>query len=1046
MPRFRCSGKAVWMDLQNWLSKLEAPFFIIGYFNQLEFHEDKLGGDTGKIFGASYFSEWKTRNLLSDIVFKGPKFTWCNNRKGNSCIYERIDKALGSLDWCSFYPSTGITHLPIQCLDHAPIILDTELFGIKKRKSYKVEAWCLDYDECSIVSREWCKTDRGSPTFRVLCKLKRVRRVLKNWTLKKRIEWHQKWTDFDDKLASELEGTFHGNDEEAYDNCHVEYLEFNKAASLFWKQRAKVHWLQEGDACTKFFFNSVKERYNKNLILGIKGDGTWCFDEKDINSTFGNYFMDLFETNLDHDSFETYLAKHRHLFVLIKHKLHSDKKDSLSKPFIRKKVRTAVFQMGSNKSSGPDGMPAIFFQKYWCHIKNEVTNVVLSILNTGNVPKELNRTSVVLIPKTNCPETVRDYRPISLCNVIMKIVTKCISNRMKTYMPHLVGEYQNGFIPGQSISDNILLSHELFHHITRKSMGKNGLMALKIDMSKAYDRIKWNFLRATLLFMGFSLHIIQLIMLLLYAQDKRLIHGIKLSRSTPPISHLLFAADSIFFLHADSNSCQALKDNLSSYCGASGHQIYDAKSSITFSPNSTMHTTRNCIKILKVVANRQMGLYLGIFTDFGRTKKEIFALVSGKVRKRIHCWNNIFLSPAGRLTLICSVLSSVPLFSLSAFRMPVGWRILHNEESLLSRVLGSKMGITRSNLMSNSGFLKGNLSWGGRGILWGVQLLVPNLVWQVGFPSSLDVWTDKWIHGRSLANLYSLSTDSLAIKPRVHVSQLQTREGDWDLDRVLQVCRHDAIPFILFVSIPREDEEDHIFWSLTPNGKYSVKSGYRLAFASLWASKASATVRLRMNSDSVSFCHKRLWSLCIPRKWKVFLWKIFSNSLPTGEEALKRRLTWNHHCQACHSELNKDANDNISVEEDKRIRIAMPIVKLLEDQDEAFLIRSHFPHTLIGDKICYDHIQIKCDASWKSNFKSSASWVFQDGKDANFHFGQRNFWARTPFQAEARALLLAVSDVVSQGYRHIDATTDCMNLALQVNGVGDPCQDVAPLI
>ncbi|XP_074277093.1 uncharacterized protein LOC141600747 [Silene latifolia] len=393
---------------------------------QKQIGHDEDEDETTKVKLSSIWGTCFFEGPAFDENLHGPKFTWCNNRKGNARIYERLDKALGSSDWCFIYPNTGITHLPIQCSDHAPIILDTELFGIKRKSSYKVEAWCLDYDECnSIVSREWCKMDRGSPSFRVLCKIKRVRRFLKNWTLNKRKECQQKWTDFDDNLSSELEDIFQGNNEESYDICHAEYLEFNKAASQYWKQRAKVHWLREGDACTKFFFNSVKERYNRNIF--------WL-------SKITEYGVLTREVLL---VFLTYLAKHGHLFSLIKHRLHSDQMDYLGKPFTRKEVRTAVFQMSPNKSPGPDGMPAILYQKHWCHITNDVTEAVLSILNSGNVLKEFNRTSVVLIPKTSAPETVRDYRPISLYNVIMKIVTKCISNRLKTLMLHLVGERYN---------------------------------------------------------------------------------------------------------------------------------------------------------------------------------------------------------------------------------------------------------------------------------------------------------------------------------------------------------------------------------------------------------------------------------------------------------------------------------------------------------------------------------------------------------------------------------------------------------------------------
>ncbi|XP_074277364.1 secreted RxLR effector protein 78-like [Silene latifolia] len=94
----------------------------------------------------------------------------------------------------------------------------------------------------------------------------------------------------------------------------------------------------------------------------------------------------------------------------------------------------------------------------------------------------------------------------------MKIVTKCISSRLKKVMSFLVGDFQNGFIPGRNISDNILISHELFHHIGKKTRGNDGLLTFKVDMSKAYDRLDWNFLRQTFTSMQFPHSFINLIM------------------------------------------------------------------------------------------------------------------------------------------------------------------------------------------------------------------------------------------------------------------------------------------------------------------------------------------------------------------------------------------------------------------------------------------------------------------------------------------------------------------------------------------------------
>jgi len=107
----------------------------------------------------------------------------------------------------------------------------------------------------------------------------------------------------------------------------------------------------------------------------------------------------------------------------------------------------------------------------------------------------MNRTYIALIPKCKKPSSPKDFRPISLCNVVMKIVTKTIANRLNAILPDIIDEEQSAFVKGWLITDNALIAMECFHWMKKKKKGKKGKMALKLDMSKAYDRIEWSFVR-----------------------------------------------------------------------------------------------------------------------------------------------------------------------------------------------------------------------------------------------------------------------------------------------------------------------------------------------------------------------------------------------------------------------------------------------------------------------------------------------------------------------------------------------------------------------
>ena len=137
-------------------------------------------------------------------------------------------------------------------------------------------------------------------------------------------------------------------------------------------------------------------------------------------------------------------------------------------------------------------------------MKNDIFNIVHAFFHSSSLLKPLNHTFITLVPKTPFPENINQFRPISLCDVIYKIIAKILVNRLKPFMDHLITPYQNAFIRGRNILDNIMIAHEIFDIMGKKKGRKNCFGALKIDMSKAYDRVDWKFLKAVLIAMNFS--------------------------------------------------------------------------------------------------------------------------------------------------------------------------------------------------------------------------------------------------------------------------------------------------------------------------------------------------------------------------------------------------------------------------------------------------------------------------------------------------------------------------------------------------------------
>ena len=134
-------------------------------------------------------------------------------------------------------------------------------------------------------------------------------------------------------------------------------------------------------------------------------------------------------------------------------------------------------------------------------------------LKTGVMPNSLNDTYICLIPKVNCPKKITDFRPISLCNVIYKMVSKVLANRLNKVLPKVVSDAQSAFVLGRQITDSVLVAFKIMHCINQRRKGKKGLMAIKLDMSKAYDQVEWAYLEVIMRRLGFQERWISLMMM-----------------------------------------------------------------------------------------------------------------------------------------------------------------------------------------------------------------------------------------------------------------------------------------------------------------------------------------------------------------------------------------------------------------------------------------------------------------------------------------------------------------------------------------------------
>lgn len=145
-----------------------------------------------------------------------------------------------------------------------------------------------------------------------------------------------------------------------------------------------------------------------------------------------------------------------------------------------------------NASPGPDGFNVGFYLAAWSWIGDDVTAFIRNFYITGTLPPHLNDTHIALIPEKMTCFLPSDYRPISLCNVIYKLIAKSLVNRLKDHLPDYIHPSQQAFIEGRRISNNIIVAQEIAHSFSLSSWDSQDFM-IKINLAKAFDRLEWHF-------------------------------------------------------------------------------------------------------------------------------------------------------------------------------------------------------------------------------------------------------------------------------------------------------------------------------------------------------------------------------------------------------------------------------------------------------------------------------------------------------------------------------------------------------------------------
>ncbi|XP_057958536.1 uncharacterized protein LOC131151298 [Malania oleifera] len=375
-------------------------------------------------------------------------------------------------------------------------------------------------------------------------------------------------------------------------------------------------------------------------------------------------------------------------------------------------IKEALFSIVEDKSPGPDGFTSCFFKKAWGAIGKDFTHAVKEFFVKGRMLKQINHAINTLIAISNHASTVQDFRPISCCNVIYKVISKIMVSRIRPCLDYLVNPAQSAFIGQRSMIDNVYLVQELVRKYGRKWISPR--CKLKVDLRKAYDTISWKFLEGMLEKLNFPSIMINWIMQCVtttsfsisfnggyhgFFKGRR---GIRQGDPLSPllfvlcleylsrllmsleekdefkfhpkcgrlkITHLDFSDDLNFFSRGDLTSVKSILECLDKFSACFGLKANCSKSNV-YTAGMRGADLEDIREAIGFAVGEFPFRYLGIPFASTRLNSAQYGSLVNKIASLFGSWPGNLISYTGKLELISSVIQGVECFWLAIFPLP----------------------------------------------------------------------------------------------------------------------------------------------------------------------------------------------------------------------------------------------------------------------------------------------------------------------------------------------------------------------------------------
>ncbi|RVW34286.1 putative ribonuclease H protein [Vitis vinifera] len=852
----------------------------------------------------------------------------------------------------------GILARPVS--DHYPILLEGG--GLKRGPSpFRFEnMWLEERGFMDQMKRWW-----GSLSFTGL----RREKLLARWRT---------------GMPVENQSTLSLEDCEARKEAKEAYKTWVLREEISWRQRSRELWLKEGDNNTKFFHRMANAHSRRNWLSRLKVDDCWHTEELDLRNSVVGAFKNLYTEEGGWRPGVEGLSFMR---------LDSCEAEGLEIPFTEGEVFAALSDLGKDKAPGPDGFTMAFWLFSWELVKVEIMGFFKEFHERGRFVKSLNATFLVIVPKRGGAEDLKDFRPISLVGSLYKLLAKVLANRIKKVLGKVISESQNAFVEGRQILDAVLIANEAVDSRLKDNVG--GVLC-KLDIEKAYDRVSWSFLLAVLKEMGFgqrwikwidwcistvkfsvlingspsgffqstrglrqgdplSPYLFVIAMEVFSSMMRRAISGGYLSGwkvsggrgEGMHISHLLFADDTLVFCEESSDEMTYLSWLLMWFEACSGLRINLEKSEMI--PVGRVLNIDGLALELGCKVGGIPSSYLGMPLGAAFNSVAVWDGVEERFRRRLAMWRRQYISKGGRLTLIRSTMSSMPIYLMSLFHLPRkvrlrlekiqrdflwgggtlahkphlvrwnlvclekrkgglgvrnlslmnnallckwNWRFANERDALWRSVISLKYGVEEGGWCTRDVMGRNGVGlWKAIRKKWG--LFDGRVAFHLGNGQRVKFWKDKWCGDGPLCESFP-SLFSMSMSKNAWVSEVWNPVGDgsgWTplFARAFNDWEIDLVERLLqkiqAFRVQRE-EEDKMIWTASKNGAFSVRSLYSM-----------------MEQGGLSlFPSERIWRARVPPKVAFFAWEASWGKILTQEQLQRRGFSLANRCFLCLSE------------------------------------------------------------------------------------------------------------------------------------------------